>query len=76
MHMEIVREGIIQNNPSLGGWGTKKIDYLATAGIVPRLLVQQKPNLYIQVSARHDLINCDMFNASHSIFKRLCADLP
>ena len=64
MHLEIVREMIIKNNPRLGWRETKKVDYVATAGFVPRLLVQQKPTLYLQVSARRYLLDCNMFNAS------------
>ena len=65
MHLEIVREGIIQNKPRSGGW-KKKVDFVATEGVVPRPLVQQKPTLSLQVFARHDFLDCEAFNASLS----------
>ena len=41
-------------------------DFVATAGVVPRPLVRQKPTLSLQVSARCDLLDCEAFNASLS----------
>ena len=71
MHLEIVREMIIKNNPRLGWRETKKVDCVATAGVVPRLLVQQKPTLYIRVITRCDCIDCEVFNTSHSNVRHL-----
>ena len=53
------------------GGEQETVDCVVTAGFLPRLLVQQKPTLYLQVSAPRDFLDCDMFNASHSSFRRL-----
>ena len=55
---------------------TKKVDCVDAAGIVPRLLVQQKPTVSLQVDARRDLLYCEALNASLSYDKRMCATLP
>ena len=44
----------------------KRYDSVATAGVATRPLIQQKPTLSLQVSARRDLIECEVFNASLS----------
>ena len=50
----------------------KNVDCVAAAGVIPRLLVQQKPTLSLQVDARCDLLDCEAFNASLSYVKRMC----
>ena len=50
----------------------KKVDFVATAGVVLRPLFQQKQTLSLQVSTRRDLINCEAFNASLST-SNVCA---
>ena len=55
---------------------TKNIDYVATAGVVPRPLVKQKPTVSLQFNARRVLLDCEAFNASLSYVKQLCANLP
>ena len=50
----------------------KRGDFVATAGVVPRPLVRQKPTLSLQVSTRRDLLYCEAFNASLST-QNVCA---
>ena len=54
----------------------KKVYCMATAGIVPCPLVQQKPTLSLQVDARRYFLNCEAFNTSLLYFKRMCYALP
>ena len=56
------------------GGEQERVDCVATVGFVPRLLVKQKPTLYLQVSARRDFLDCDMFN-SHTQDSNVC-DTP
>ena len=54
----------------------KKVDCVSAAGVVPRLLVQQKPTLYLQVDTHRDLLYFEVFNASLPYAKHICAALP
>ena len=59
------------------GRGEKqKIDFMATAGVVPYLLVQQKTTLSIQVIVRCNFQDCEAFNVSLSNVNLLCDALP
>ena len=76
MNLEIIRERIFQNNPRSDGEETKKADYVSAAGVVPRPLLKQKPTLSLQVNARRDFLDCELFNASLSYVKCMCTALP
>ena len=55
---------------------TKKVDCVDAVGVVPLPLVRQKPTVSLQVDARSDFINVEVYNASLSYIKPLCVALP